>query len=86
MRKIHFENNKNVVSEAIREKRLKLRLSQSELAARMQTLGCQIDQQMISKIEHNTRFVTDYELVLFAKALKTTPEALLADFTSRLDT
>ena len=51
----------------------------------MQTLGCQIDQQMISKIEHNTRFVTDYELVLFAKALKTTPEALLADFTSRLD-
>ena len=85
MRKIHFENNKNVVSKTIREKRLKLRLSQSELAARMQTLGCQIDQQMISKIEHNTRFVTDYELVLFAKALKTTPEALLADFTSRLD-
>ena len=85
MRKIHFENNKNVVSKTIREKRIKLHLSQSELAARMQTLGCQIDQQMISKIEHNTRFVTDYELVLFAKALKTTPEALLADFTSRLD-
>ena len=85
MRKIHFENNKNVVSKTIREKRLKLRLSQSELAARMQTLGCQIDQQMISKIEHNTRFVTDYELVLFAKALKTTPEALLADYASRLD-
>lgn len=80
MRKIHYENNKNVVSEAIRTKRLALRLSQSELAARMQTLGCQIDQQMISKIEHNTRFVTDYELVLFAKALKTSPEALLEAF------
>ncbi len=80
MRKIHYENNKNVVSETIRTKRLTLHLTQSELAARMQTLGCQIDQQMISKIEHNTRFVTDYELVLFAKALKTSPDSLLEDF------
>ena len=85
MRKIHYENRKNVVSDAIRNARLALRLSQSELAARMQTLGSNIDQQMISKIEHNTRFVTDYELVLFAKALKTTPAALLEDFVRSLD-
>jgi len=85
MRKIHYENNKNIVSEAIRAKRLALRLSQSELAARMQTFGCQIDQQMISKIEHNTRFVTDYELVLFAKALKTSPESLLENFIKSLE-
>ena len=85
MRKIHFENNKNVVSDAIREQRQKLKLTQSDLAARMQTLGASIDQQMISRIEHNSRFVTDYELVLFAKALKTTPECLLSDFMHRLD-
>lgn len=80
MKKIHYENNKNVISETLRAKRLALRVTQGELAARMQTLGCQIDQQMISKIEHNTRFVTDYELVLLAKALKITPDELLCDF------
>ena len=84
MRKIHYENQKNIVSKAIRDARISLSLTQSELAAKMQTLGCQIDQQMISKIEHNTRFVTDYELVLLAKALKTSPEALLADFLKTL--
>ena len=84
MRKIHYENQKNVVSKAIRDARVLLGLTQSELAAKMQTLGCQIDQQMISRIEHNTRFVTDYELVLLAKALKTSPEALLADFLKTL--
>ena len=84
MRKIHYENNKNVVSEAVRQRRQKLRLTQSELAARMQTLGCQIDQQMISKIEHNTRFVTDYELVLLSRALKTSPDELLSDFIHHL--
>lgn len=85
MRKIHYENNKNIVSEAIRARRLALRLSQNALAARMQTFGCQIDQQMISKIEHNTRFVTDYELVFFAQALKTTTDALLAAFLATID-
>lgn len=35
---------------------------------------------MISKIENNARFVTDYELGCFCKVLKQEPRELLADF------
>ena len=42
----------------------------------MQTLGVNIDQQMISKIEHNTRIVTDYEPAYFCRVLKISAEEL----------
>ncbi len=76
MRKIVFENNKNVIGESLRAHRLRCRLSQDNLAAKMQTLGVNIDQQMISKIERNARIVTDYELACFCHILKVSAEDL----------
>lgn len=49
-----------------------MRLSQSELAARMQVNGVTIEREAISKIETGDRFVTDYELMVFAKVLGVT--------------
>lgn len=46
----------------------------------MQVLGVNIDQQMISKIENNTRLVTDYELACFCRALSVSPESLIGEF------
>lgn len=46
----------------------------------MQTMSVNIDQQMISKIENNTRFVTDYELAIFCIVLNIKPENLFEDF------
>lgn len=83
MKKILFDNNKNVISKQLKLQRNKLELSQSQLAARMQTLGVNLDQQMISKIENNTRFVSDYELVCFSIALGISPQDLLQDFYDR---
>ena len=62
MKKISFNDNKNAISEALRLHRLKNRLTQQQLASKMQVLGANMDQQMISKIESNNRIVTDYEL------------------------
>lgn len=45
------------------------KISQQELAIKMQTLGVNIDQQAISKIELDKRIVTDYELVCLCKIL-----------------
>lgn len=84
MKRIIFDGNKNIISKTLKMYRVKNELTQSQLAAQMQTLGVNIDQQMISKIEHNTRLVTDYELVFFCRLLKITPEQLLADFTDTL--
>lgn len=80
MKKLLFDNNKNVLADTIKLLRVKRGLSQQQVAAKMQTLGVSIDQQMISKIESNTRQVTDYELACFCLVLKTTPNEILADF------
>ena len=80
MRKIIFNGKKNIVSQKLREYREKAGVSQEQLAAQMQTLGANIDQQMISKIEKNQRMVTDYELACFCKLLNVSPEEMLSEF------
>ena len=80
MKKILFDNHKNVISQQLKLARVKAGLSQEQLAAKMQVLGVNIDQQMISKIEHNARFVTDYELACFCSILKVPTAEMLSDF------
>ncbi len=80
MKKINFGDNKNIIGGRLRALRKENHLTQGELAAKMQTFGINIDQQMVSKIENNARIVTDYELACFCKALKVTVDKMLSDF------
>lgn len=80
MKKIALDNNKNVVSKSLRLCRARCGMTQSELAAKLQTLGINMDQQMLSKIENNSRMVTDYELAGMCLALRVSPAELLTDF------
>lgn len=80
MKQITFNGNKNITSKMIAEYRKKENLSQGELAAKMQLLNVNIDQQMISKIEKNQRQVTDYEFACFCKCLNASPNELLKYF------
>lgn len=80
MKKICYYNNKNIISARLKEIREKQNLSQANLAARLQTMNVNIDQQMISKIEKNLRQVTDYELACICKCLSVTPNELLDFF------
>ena len=64
-----FNGEKNISGDRIHQARTALRLSQSDLAARMQVNGVTIEREAISKIETGDRFVTDYELMVFAKVL-----------------
>ena len=77
MKKICYYNNKNIISENLKALREQNGLSQSNLAAKLQTMNINIDQQMISKIEKNNRQVTDYELACICKCLSVTPNDLL---------
>lgn len=61
----------------IREARQKMRLSQTDLAAKMQVEGIIIERDSISRIEIGTRFVADYELLIFARVLNVSMEWLL---------
>lgn len=64
-----YDGKKNICGERIREARVVQRMSQSELAAKMQIAGIAIERDSISRIENGTRFVADFELKIFAKVL-----------------
>ena len=66
-----FNGKKNISGARIREARVKLRLSQADLAARMQAEGIIIERDSISRIEIGTRFIPDYALPIFSKVLRT---------------
>lgn len=71
-----FGGAKNISGDRIHQARTTMRLSQADLAARMQVNGVIIEREAISKIETGNRFVTDYELLIFAKVLGVSMEWL----------
>lgn len=64
-----YYGKKNISGDRIREARLKKRLTQADLAARIQTEGVIMERDSISRIENGTRFIPDYELPVFARTL-----------------
>ena len=77
MRKFEFEGQKNVSGDRIRELRLRARLSQAALAAKMQTEGVIVEQDVISRIESGSRLVTAYELLVLTRIFSTTADWLI---------
>ena len=64
---------KNVVGPKIQKLRQSQnpRITQADLAARLQALGLEIDQTALSRIEHGERQVTDIEIIAISQALDT---------------
>ena len=54
----------------IKQLRQKKKISQEELAARMQVAGIDIDQRTISRIELEKRFLADFEMREIARILQ----------------
>lgn len=80
MKQITYQNNKNIIFNRVREARLRCGFSQEQLAAQMQIMCLNIDQQMISRIEKNQRQVTDYEAACLCKCLRVNFEWLIQDW------
>lgn len=62
-----YNGKKNICGPRIKEARKMRKITQTELAAKMQIHGIILDQFSISRIEAGTRFITDYEILTFAK-------------------
>ena len=60
---------RNVLASRIRRAREKLGWSQSDLARALQLVGWDAGRTLITKIELRERCLTDYELIVLAKAL-----------------
>lgn len=62
---------KNLVGPRIKQIRLRAspRVTQEELAARLQVLGVDLDRSALSRIERQTRLVTDLEITAICDSL-----------------
>ena len=69
---------RNIVGSNVTRLRKQMGLKQKELAARLQSMGMDISESALSRLECQERLVQDFELPTLAKALGTTVEALLA--------
>ena len=58
------------IGNRLKELRIQKRLTQEELAIKMQLENIELSQKVISRIEKQERFVADYELLTFCKVLK----------------
>ena len=72
-----FNGSKNICGQRVKEARKKLKISQEDLAAKLQVEGVNIERDSVSRIEIGTRFVADYELLVLCKILNVTPGYLL---------
>ena len=77
MKIFDYNGKKNICGDRIHEARCKLRLTQSDWAAKLQIAGIMIERDSISRIEIGTRFVADYELRELSKILKVSVNWLL---------
>lgn len=64
-----YDGKANMIGPQIKAIRKQKRMSQEILAAKMQLENIELSQKGISRIEKQERFVTDYELYMFAKIL-----------------
>ncbi len=67
----------NACGKNIARLRTELKISQRELADRMQLVGIDVDKNAIQRIECGKRFVTDIEIIAFAKIFNVSFDELL---------
>lgn len=72
-----YNGRKNLCGDRVREARRKQKISQTDLAARLQILGITMERDSLSRIESGTRFVADFELLKLAECLSVNPLWLL---------
>lgn len=65
-----YNNVKNISGNKLKNLRKKCKMSQKELAEKLQLEGIDLTSKEISKIENNDRLVQDFELFAFAKIFK----------------
>lgn len=67
---------RNLTGKNIQAIRLNRKISQEQLAAKLNLLGINIDQTIISRIENQTREILDYEIKYIADILEVNIEDL----------
>ena len=75
----HLKGARNIIGPQVRKIRSQGGLSQLELAARCQRMGWDLSRETLAKIELQTRWVADFEVIFLAQALDISHLSLLPD-------
>ena len=70
------DGKNNICGKNIAFFRKEIKISQRELAERLQVAGLDVDKNAVQRMESGQRFITDIELVYISKALKKSYEEL----------
>ena len=62
-----YNEYRNISGIKLKELRTSFKMSQKQVAEKLQLEGIDLTEKEISKIEHNNRLVHDFELFAFAK-------------------
>jgi len=73
-----IDGKNNVCGVNVSKFRTEMRISQRELADRLQLVGLDMDKNAIQRIEAGKRFVTDIEIIGLCKVLNRSFEELLS--------
>ena len=73
-----YNGLKNLCGAQIRQERRRQRLTQEQLAARLQCRGVILERDSVSRIEAGERFIADFELVAISEALAVPLDTLIA--------
>lgn len=76
MKLYDYKGRKNLCGDRVKEARARRKITQEDLAARLQIEGVTMERDSVSRIEIGTRFVTDYELVVLSRVLGVSMEWL----------
>ena len=86
MKKTRQAPERNLVGKRIRDVRLRCRppVSQDDLAGRLAARGIAMDQSAVSRMENQSRYLMDYEIIAIAQCLKVPVAALFEGVKARL--
>ena len=70
-------NGKNLIGDRLKQLRNLSNLSQRDLARELQLIGMDMDKNVITRIETNKRYVTDFELQALKKIFNVSYDYLI---------
>lgn len=71
------DNRNNICGKNVARFRKEMKISQRELADRLQLIDLDVDKNAVQRIESGQRFVTDIELIALSKVLNKNFDELL---------
>lgn len=74
---VNDDGSKNICGKNVARFRKEINISQNELAHKLQLEGIEVEKNSVQRLEAGQRFVTDIEVIAFAKVFNKSIEEIL---------